>query len=181
MKPFEISPLTNKPSKELTIKERSCFDLLDFLHIRYDYITYSRSPETPIETNQINNITQTIGIKNLVFRTRSKTHPKYFFFIVLSHERFDTKMFRNKYGISKIEMVQDEELHQLLHTTRGAVGVLDLIHDSNNQLQLYIDKRILNETYFRFPANSSTTMIRITMSDFIHHLIPYLHHELNII
>ena len=54
------------------------------------------------------------GIKNLIFKTKDKS--QIFFIIIPWEERFDEKLFRNKYELPKISMAKEEDLKELLLT-----------------------------------------------------------------
>ncbi len=158
--------------------EEKCYEILNELGIDYYKVEYSIE-----EKNNPELIDEKIGvkgIKNLLFKTRNL--KKDMFLIVLPREkRFDTKAFRNKYNITKIEMVDDTELKDYLNTINGEVSVIDLIYDKEKKIKLYIDEEVLKEEYFRFHPFNGLITVRIKTKDLIDKLIPYLDHELIII
>ncbi len=158
--------------------EEKCYEILNELGIDYYKVEYSIE-----EKNNPELIDEKIGvkgIKNLLFKTRNL--KKDMFLIVLPREkRFDTKAFRNKYNITKIEMVNDDELKEFLSSKSGEVSIIDLLCDKDNRIKLYIDKEVLEEEYFRFHPFNGLITVRIKTKDLIDKLIPYLDHELIII
>lgn len=176
MSEFYISNLLSDKPKSLSNKSEKCFDFLDSLKIEYEYIEYDL-PKMLEDKKRIDEAIGVRGIKNLVFRTLSKTNPKYFFIVLYRDTRFDTHAFRDKYGFAKIELVKNDELENLLDTHSGAVSIIELINDKECKLNLYIDEKIFNEKYFRFHPNYDKMAVRIKMEDFKNKLLPKVAHE----
>ncbi len=158
--------------------EKKCYEILKELDIPYESISYSKEEKENKEL--IDEKIGVKGIKNLLFKTRNL--KKDLFLVILPREkRFDTKAFRNKYNITKIEMVSDDELDEFLSSKTGEVSIIDLISDTDKRIKLYIDEEVLNEEYFRFHPYNGLVTVKIKTKDLVEKLIPYLDHELNII
>ena len=158
--------------------EKKCYEILKELDIPYESVSYSKEEKENKEL--IDEKIGVKGIKNLLFKTRNL--KKDLFLVILPREkRFDTKAFRNKYNITKIEMVTDDELDEFLSSKTGEVSIIDLISDTDKRIKLYIDQEVLNEEYFRFHPYNGLVTVKIKTKDLIEKLIPYLDHELNII
>ena len=158
--------------------EEMCYKLLKDLNIEYSSVSYTENEKEDV--NLVDNLIGVKGIKNLLFKTRNL--KKELFLIILPREkRFDTKAFRNKYNITKIEMVNDEELKEFLNTANGEVSIIDLLFDKDKKIKLYIDKEVLDEEYFRFHPFNGLITVKIKTKDLIEKLIPYLDHDYEII
>ena len=158
--------------------EEMCYKLLKDLDIEYSSVSYTEKEKEDV--NLVDNKIGVKGIKNLLFKTRNL--KKELFLIILPREkRFDTKAFRNKYNITKIEMVNDEELKEFLNTANGEVSIIDLLFDKDKRIKLYIDKEVLDEEYFRFHPFNGLITVKIKTKDLIDKLIPYLDHDYEII
>ena len=158
--------------------EKKCYKILDDLNIQYESISYTKEEKENKEL--IDEKIGVKGIKNLLFKTRNL--KKELFLVILPREkRFDTKAFRNKYNITKIEMVTDEELDEFLSSKTGEVSIIDLMNDTDKRIKLYIDKEVLDEEYFRFHPYNGLVTVKIKTKDLVEKLIPYLDHDLNII
>ena len=158
--------------------EKKCYEILNDLGISYESISYTKEEKENKEL--IDEKIGVKGIKNLLFKTRNL--KKELFLVILPREkRFDTKAFRNKYNITKIEMVNDIELDEFLLSKTGEVSIIDLINDKEKRIKLYIDQEVLNEEYFRFHPYNGLVTVKIKTKDLLDKLIPYLEHELNII
>lgn len=158
--------------------EEMCYKLLKDLDIEYSSVSYTEKEKEDV--NLVDNMIGVKGIKNLLFKTRNL--KKELFLIILPREkRFDTKAFRNKYNITKIEMVNSDELKEFLNTSNGEVSIIDLFFDKDNRIKLYIDKEVLDEEYFRFHPFNGLITVKIKTKDLIEKLIPYLNHDYEII
>ena len=158
--------------------EKKCYEILKELDIPYESVSYTKEEKENKEL--IDEKIGVKGIKNLLFKTRNL--KKDLFLVILPREkRFDTKAFRNKYNITKIEMVSDDELDEFLSSKTGEVSIIDLISDTDKRIKLYIDEEVLNEEYFRFHPYNGLVTVKIRTKDLVEKLIPYLDHELNII
>jgi len=155
--------------------EEKCYKLLEKLEIEYSYVKYSKEDKENHEL--VDELIGVKGIKNLLFKTRNL--KKELFFIILPREkRFDTKAFRNRFGITKIEMVDDTELKEFLNATNGDVSIMDLLYDKDKKIKLYIDKEVLSEEYFRFHPFNGLITVKIKTVDLKEKLLPYLDHDL---
>lgn len=180
MEEFELSNLLNsRPENIENEKEKLCYDILDNLNIAYQRVEYNIFPSDIENLREIDDRLEVKGIKNLIFKTKNKS--QFFFIIIPREERFDEKLFRNKYELPKISMAKEEDLKELLWTHSGAVSIMELTNDTNNVIKLFIDEKILNEKYFRFHPNENSSTVRISMVDFKNKLIPYLRHKINIL
>ena len=119
--------------------EEKCYKLLDELGIEYSYVKYSKEDKENHEL--VDELIGVKGIKNLLFKTRNL--KKELFFVILPREkRFDTKAFRNRFGITKIEMVDDTELKECICT-------INRLYDKCNDDRISYDTDANTEYYTR--------------------------------
>ena len=69
-------------------------------------------------------------------------------------------------------------MEDYLNLTPGSVSVTGLLYDKKKNVQLLIDKEILETEYFAFHPSINTTSIKIKTSDLIEKFIPYLEHDI---
>ena len=171
----------NKRLKTNTIRENSneyellVYNTLKELSIDYSYVEYSIE-----EKDNIDDLIEVKAIKNLLFKTRN-LRKDLFLVILPKDKRFDTKAFRQKYNITKIELADSKDLLEFMNTASGEVSIIDLLFDKNKKIKLYIDEDVLKEEYFRFHPCNGLVTVRIKTKDLIDKLIPYLEHELTIL
>lgn len=178
MEAFEMTDLL-EGRPETILNEKDCYDILDELGISYQRVEYNFFPSETEHLCMIDRVLGVNGIKNLIFRTKNKSQ---FFFVILPREsRFDEKEFRAKYQLPKITMAKGDDLSQLLNTHAGAVSIMELIHDKNGVIRVFVEESVLQQEYFRFHPNENRSTVRIRMEDFTNKLMPYLNHELTIL
>ena len=180
MEDFKMtSLLEGRPEVVNNEKEKACYDSLDALGISYQRVEYNFFPSEAEHLRLIDSTLEVDGIKNLIFRTKNKSR---FFFVILPRDsRFDEKAFRAKHELPKITMAKGEELSELLNTHAGAVSIMELVHDQDGVIQLFIEESVLEQKHFRFHPNENTSTVRISMEDFKNKLIPYLKHEITVL
>lgn len=180
MEEFKITELIDgRPQNVKNDKEKECYDILDKLDIQYQRVEYNFFPSDKDNLKKIDKTLQVEGIKNLIFKSKNK--DEFYFIIISRNEKFDEKDFRTKYNLSKLSMAKTEDLQRILNTSAGSVSIMELIYDENNDINVYVDGKLLEREYFRFHPNQNTSTIRIKMSDLKNKLMPYLKHDLNII
>lgn len=175
---FQVSELKEgRPEIVLDEKSRECFDFLDSLNIPYQFLTYNFFPQTAKEIRTLDEAIQVPAVKNLVFATRNK--KKIFFFVLDGKGRFDLKKFREDYQVSKLHLLDDQLLEEILDTQGGAVSLLELRNDRENRIQLYLDETLLERPDFRLHPNHPDILVQIKTKDLMEKLIPALGHELH--
>lgn len=177
---FEASELlSGRPDREISDKEKDCYDMLDELDIYYERVEFNIFPETLEDLCKSDEKLKMPGIKNLMFKT--KNGSQFFLLVLARSEKLDIKEFRAKHGLSKIEMAKDADLEKVLNTHSGAVSITELMYDKDNKIKLYIDEKLLEQEYMRFHPNENLATLKIKMKDFKEKVIPYLKHEVNIL
>ena len=64
-----------------------------------------------------------------------------------------------------------------MNTVPGSVSPLELLFDTENQVQLLIDSDLLKAPYVTMHAVNNTLTMRIRTEDFMDKVLPGLHHE----
>jgi Ala-tRNA(Pro) deacylase len=67
-------------------------------------------------------------------------------------------------------------MERCIHTLPGSASVLGLMHDTENEVQLVIDREVLQGEYVGCHPLVNTTSLRIRTEDFKNIILPALHH-----
>ena len=70
---------------------------------------------------------------------------------------------------------------QYLNITPGSVSIMGLMNDTENQVQLYIDKDVLSEEYLGCHPCVNTASIKLKVSDVLEKFLPYVQHEYSVV
>lgn len=165
MEEFKVTELINgRPDFQISDKEKDCYDLLEELNIEYERVDFNKVPETVDDAIKIEEKIKVPACKNLVFQNRNKSET---YMIITPREyRIDKKLFASTYNTTRIAMVEDNELERLLNTHPGAVSITELMYDKDNNVKVFISKKVLEQEYFRFHPNENKSLLRIKMKNF---------------
>jgi Ala-tRNA(Pro) deacylase len=140
-----------------TIKE-----FLDELAIPYKWVDHEA----------VYTVAQSLGVldektpvKNLLLQNKL---GDYFLIIMPGAERLDMKLLAQKLNTSKLRFASADDLMQLLGVTPGSVSLFGLLHDTNNQVQLVIERSLLEADELGFHPNDNTATIFISPANLGH-------------
>ena len=68
-------------------------------------------------------------------------------------------------------------MEQFLHISPGSVSVMGLMNDTENQVQLLIDRDIQDGDFFGCHPCVNTSSIRLRLKDLLECILPAIHHE----
>ena len=154
-------------------KEIACYELLDSLGVLYDRVDHDFADT--IEACEA--VEQVLGekiCKNLFLCNRQKTS---FYLLMMPGEKvFKTKDLSKQLGVARLSFAGSEEMLQYLDITPGSVSVLGLMNDTENRVQLVIDKPVYeDETLCCHPCINSATL-QLSMRDIIEKFLPHVAH-----
>lgn len=92
-------------------------------------------------------------------------------------KRFKTKELSKQIGSARLSFAEPEYMEQFLHVSPGSVSVMGLMNDTENHVQLLIDRDILSGTHFGCHPCVNTSSIRLGLQDLLERILPAIHHE----
>lgn len=155
-------------------KEQAVYELLDSLEIDYDRIDH----EALYTIEACQKVDEALGIhicKNLFLCNSQKT--KFYLLLMPGEKKFVTKEVSKQIGSARLSFGNEEFMEELLNLTPGSVTVLGLMNDTENKVQLLIDKDVLNEEYFGCHPCINTSSLRMKTRDVVEKILPAVHHE----
>lgn len=87
--------------------------------------------------------------KHLLVHER-KGEKRTFFIIVDDSKTVDLIQLKEEIGCSKLEFVSSEEMKELLHTVPGNVSLFNMQFDSDDKVNLIIDRELLDKSLLAF-------------------------------
>lgn len=155
-------------------EEIDSYDLLDRLGV--DFQRLDHEPAMTMEIcKEIDRSLQAVICKNLFLCNRQQTA---FYLLMMPDDKpFKTKNLSAQIGSSRLSFASAEKMQEYLHITPGSVSVLGLQYDTENAVQLLIDKDVLTHEYVGCHPCINTSSIRFTVEDFQNKVLPALHHE----
>lgn len=168
---FEGRPenTTNRLDKEIRT-----YDLLDSLHIPYQRIDHESMPT--IEA--CHDVDKRLGIhvcKNLFLCNTQKTN--FYLLMMPGEKKFQTKVVSKQLGVARLSFAPEEYMLELLDITPGSVSVMGLMNDSENKIQLLMDRDLLKEEYLGCHPCINTSSLKLSTKDILEKFLPAVHHE----
>ena len=155
-------------------QEQSCYTLLDSLHIPYDRIDHA--PAFTMEAcAEIDAVFGTKMCKNLFLRNSNGS--AFYLLLMPGDKPFKTKELSAQIGSSRLSFSDEEHMRALLGVTPGSVTVLGLAYDREKQVQLLIDRDLLEAEWFGCHPCINTSSLRLKMSDLMEKILKEVHHE----
>ncbi|MBS4750402.1 prolyl-tRNA synthetase associated domain-containing protein [Granulicatella sp. zg-ZJ] len=146
------------------------YTLLDTLNIPYERLDHE--PISSVKDTDI--VLPGQQVKNLCLKTKK---GKDYYLIILKDEKIaDLKQLATLLGKNRLSFVNEEELANLLHVTPGTVTPFGLHFDTEQKIQVIIDKEVDPTLTVGFHPFINTTTLNIAYSDFLRFL-EYTNHS----
>ncbi|MCD8055006.1 MAG: prolyl-tRNA synthetase associated domain-containing protein [Lachnospiraceae bacterium] len=113
--------------------------------------------------------------KTIVVCNRKKTSV--FLVILPADKPFQTKIFSEKVGCSRMSFASAETMRDLLGTEPGSASVMDLLNDPDEDVQVVIDTAVAKEEWFACNPGVNTSHIRFKTDDLLHTFLPKISHR----
>ena len=155
-------------------QELACYDLLDRLGMAYTRVDHDHA-DTIEACHAIETVLGAPICKNLVLCNRQRT--AFYLLLMEGDKPFRTKDLSKQLGVARLSFAGAEEMERYLNLTPGSVTVLGLMHDTENQVQLVIDKSVADAKNVSCHPCINTSTIWFSMDDLLYKVLPELHHE----
>lgn len=143
--------------------ENKVYNILNELDIVYEVFEHE-----PIYTAEqlkiIKDVAKGNHCKNLFLRNAKGNN--YYLVVVKDDKAVDLKDLRDQIGSSRLSFASPERLYNTLGLTPGSVNPFSIINDKNKEVQLYIDKDVLDGQNLNFHPNINTKMVNIELEGF---------------
>lgn len=155
-------------------KEIRVYDLLDSLGMEY-YRT-DHEPATTMEVcNCIDSILGTLICKNLFLCNRQKT--QFYMLMMPGNKVFKTKDLSKQIGSARLSFADEEYMQEFLDITPGSVSIMGLMNDKDNNVQLLIDREVLEGESLGCHPCINTSSLRLNTKEVMEKFLPAVHHE----
>ena len=159
-------------------KECAVYDLLEQLNIPFTRADHPAA-FTMEECEAVSQALHTPICKNLFLCNRQKT--AFYLLLLPASKPFRTKEITAQLECARLSFAGEEQLASLLHLTPGSATIFGLQYDTENRVQLVVDRDLLDEAYFGCHPCINTSTIRLRTSDVFDRLIHALHHDYTLV
>lgn len=155
-------------------KEMRVYDLLDSLGILYERTDHIAAM-TMEDCQEIDRILNVVICKNLFLCNRQKT--KFYLLMMPGDKIFKTKDLSGAIGSSRLSFADPADMEKYLDITPGAVSVMGLMNDTDNHVQLIMDKPVAHSELLGCHPCVNTSSLRVKTRDVMEKFLPAVHHE----
>lgn len=157
-------------------KEKRCYKLLDELGIEYWRVDHPDANADTMEAClQIDAILEAVVCKNLFLCNRQKTQ---FYLLMMPGDKvFKTKELSSQLGCARLSFAGPEDMEKYLDITPGSVSILGLMNDTENAVQLLVDRDVLKGEYVGCHPCINTSSLKLKTKDMFGVLLAKMHHE----
>lgn len=172
---LDTTVYTGKPDGEGRLeKEMAVYELLDELGISYRRVDH----EALMTIEACEAVDELLNIeicKNLFLCNRQKT--EFYLLLMPGRKPFKTKYLSKQIGSARLSFADAEYMEKYLNITPGSVSVMGLMNDHDNQVQLLIDRELLDREWFGCHPCINTSSIAMATEDMLKKILPAVHHE----
>lgn len=166
--------LTNRLEKEIRV-----YHLLDSLNIKYERVDHEpvENMEDCAKIDKI--LAPAVICKNLFLCNAQKT--KFYLLMICENKKFKTKEISKQINSARLSFASAEYMEKYLDIKPGAVSVLGLMNDKDNQVTLLVDEEVLNAEYFGCHPCVNTASLRLRMEDVFGKFLQEVHHDYTVV
>lgn len=155
-------------------KEIRVYDLLDKLGMEY-YRT-DHEPATTMEVcNDIDKILGALICKNLFLCNRQKT--QFYLLMMPGDKTFKTKDLSRQINSARLSFADEEYMEKYLDITPDSVSIMGLMNDTDNNVQLLMDKEVLEDETLGCHPCINTSSLKLKTREVLDKFLPAVHHK----
>ncbi len=155
-------------------RELAVYELLDKLGVAYQRIDHAQTNTMEACQAVDEALAGATICKNLFLCNRQRTQ---FYLLMMPGDKvFRTRDLSAQIGSSRLSFAETVYMEKYLHISPGSVSVMGLMHDTENRVQLLIDRDVLQGEYFGCHPCMNTSSIRLRMEDLMKKILPAVGH-----
>lgn len=156
-------------------KEIRTYDLLDSLGIMYDRVDHEAA-ETMDACEDIDRaLAPAVICKNLFLCNSQKT--KFYLLMIKGDKKFKTKEISHQIGSARLSFASPDFMERFLDITPGSVSIMGIMNDEDNDVQILVDKDVLEGEYFGCHPCINTSSLRLKTADVFGPFLKAVHHD----
>lgn len=155
-------------------KEIRVYDLLDSLQIGYETVDHATA-NTIADCRGVERVLGVTICKNLFLCNRQKTR---FYLLMMPGEKpFHTKDLSAQIASARLSFAEPAFMEKYLDIAPGSVSVMGLMNDTENHVQLLLDRAVAQSEFLGCHPCVNTTSMRLRTQDVLRVFLPAVHHE----
>ncbi len=155
-------------------REVKVYDLLDSLGIKY-FRTDHGPADTMEACHEIDAVLETLVCKNLFLCNRQQT--QFYLLMMPGDKPFKTKDLSKQIDSARLSFASPEYMEEFLHISPGSVSIMGLMNDTENRVQLLVDKPVIESEDLGCHPCVNTSSLKMRTKDVFEKFLPAVHHE----
>lgn len=155
-------------------RELAVYELLGRLKIPYERIDHVQANTMEACRAVEEALAGAVICKNLFLCNQQRT--RFYLLMMPGDKKFKTRELSAQIGSSRLSFAEAVYMERYLHISPGSVSVMGLMHDTEHQVQLLMDRDILRGEYFGCHPCMNTSSIRLRMADLLERFLPAVGH-----
>ena len=140
------------------------YDYLERQGIAFDYYEHPEAPTIEI-ASQFYRGEGTVLCKNLFFRNHKGN--KHYLVIMDARHNMDIHDIEHQLHQGKLSFASPERMMRYLGVKPGSVSLFTLVNDTNHEVILFVDKKLMDAPKVSFHPNDNTASLVISNSDML--------------
>ena len=169
---------TTRPTDDRIPQEFAIYDRLEELSIPFVRVDHDHA-DTIEFCQEVEAVLGSKICKNLFLCNRQETN--FYLLLMPADKPFRTKEITSQLGCARLSFASEDAMEQLLQLTPGSATIFGLMHDTENRVQLLVDRDLLEEATFGCHPCINTSTIRMQTGDVFDKLTTALHHPYTIV
>ena len=167
---FRGRPINTENREE---REVRVYDFLDELGI--EYVRTDHEPADTMEAcNKIDAVLDVIICKNLFLCNRQKT---VFYLLMMPGDKpFKTKELSSQINSARLSFASPDAMLEYLDIKPGAVSIMGLMNDKENNVNLLVDEDVLKDEYIGCHPCVNTSSLKIRTKDIFDKFLKAVNH-----
>lgn len=155
-------------------REIRVYDFLDNLGI--EYVRTDHEPaQTMEDCNKIDKILDVLICKNLFLCNRQKT--LFYLLLMPGDKPFKTKELSSQINSARLSFAGEDKMLDFLDIQPGAVSVMGLMNDKENNVKLLVDEDVLNDKFIGCHPCVNTSSIKLKTADVFERFLKAVNHD----
>lgn len=155
-------------------REIRVYDFLDNLGINY-LRTDHEPAQTMEDCNRIDKVLDVLICKNLFLCNRQKT--AFYLLLMPGDKPFKTKELSSQINSARLSFAGEDKMLEYLDIKPGAVSVMGLMNDKENNVKLLVDEDVLKDEYIGCHPCVNTSSIKLRTKDVFDRFLKAVNHE----
>lgn len=156
-----------RPAQSRSPQEDAIYDKLQALDIPFSRVDHDHA-DTMEDCLLIESVLGGKICKNLFLCNRQGT--AFYLLMMPGDKPFKTKYLSAQLGCARLSFADAGHMDRYLRTIPGSVSALELLFDTENQVQLVIDKDLLQDAYISGHPGFSTSTVKLAREDMLRYV-----------